>query len=1204
MTKHAKKHLLLSMVLFSLLLISCVYLSFIPSAYAKESNSQEEVLSILNNVVDVDLAVYETNLEESKQDFYLSVLPQERLKYTLKSDEHTLDVECKFVNKKLRVIRIRDLNESSTKVVPIANVPEKAKDFLSRYENYSGVSLFTDLKSILDTVDATENVTKATNDVILKVIVTQDYSNFRWTYAVNGVPAPSKCITLNYENGFLNYFIDHWSVYNIGSTEINISEEKAIETAMEETNDYSWKVGTGNNTWIEVKEFEISKVISTELVFGNEIPEKDARDGDFLTLYPLWDIKLRLDKVYPGNVYGINVRIWADTKEVFQVKTLSYLGASQSDENLIDAKSNTSQSSEDIFEVNSTQLLILLTAIPFLLAIALKIKKVRFSRKVVSFRFTSFQKLRLLQVGVLFYLLISLTMTLQPVPLAKAEDLPQSTGKTLAYGIRKYVEENDQTAANNLCDYIVDNSVEEGYVAENYYGEETIGVNILNNAADSEENFHRVSIFHYGHGYGDDIEDEFHSSYMGNDWIPVWDHEIYDKTGLDKHFFVFLWVCMQGVRPSECFYHEGVGAVGMPLAWHNTMGLSDEGYGYPDESKYCFIGFDSVSPTITNQATAAPSGVTCADFLYEFYDNTLNDHQSVNDALFEASTDLFTCDFKQCDLYTGELWVYYDFSFLGEGMEGDFPVFMRVYGNGDIHLNQHNFVVSVNDQYNNNYPNKDVYIDLPSNIANTGTTIKVTEGYHVIYVNDFWEPGYTGYRYTFDYYQGTTWQEEVQTATMDFDEDLTVSAHFTKEYCPGDVDGDGDADQTDWDTFLISYPSSRGDHTYSYDSRCDFNSDGDIDVEDQDYLHDIIFVQQYRLTISAGAGGTTNPSPDDYYYDPDTAVQVTAINYTNYVFDHWNLDGEYYSDNSTVTVTMYSDYTLHAVFEGTSQPIPVTIVVDATAVGDNYARYHALTVDNPIPRIFWEGEWYNLNHGATKVAAGSVHYDKTFYLTEGYHNIEYAVSCFVGYWHATITVGGQVVAEQDTEVNNHVTAQINVGGGPPPPQYRLTISAGSGGTTSPQPGDHWYPAGTPVQVTADPDGGYNLHYWLLDTEYYSNNLTVTVTMDSHHTLQAIFNQGLYDVSTGSVYLYNGQYHQFEVPFKIDGEVVGPTWYTYQVTEGPHTFEVPYVAWAGPGVAIVFDYWVVNGWPYSSDNPIGFPIHGDGFLGAVYKVEYW
>jgi len=118
----------------------------------------------------------------------------------------------------------------------------------------------------------------------------------------------------------------------------------------------------------------------------------------------------------------------------------------------------------------------------------------------------------------------------------------------------------------------------------------------------------------------------------------------------------------------------------------------------------------------------------------------------------------------------------------------------------------------------------------------------------------------------------------------------------------------------------------------------------------------------------------------------------------------------------------------------------VTVIIDSVPY-DNYPRYHALTVDNPIPRVFYTGDWYNQNRDAIiAVTRGTVHYERTFDLTEGYHNLEYAVSCWEGHWHATIIVDSKVVAEQDSDESNHVTAQIYVGVAPPPLPAEVNVA--------------------------------------------------------------------------------------------------------------------------------------------------------------------
>ena len=72
------------------------------------------------------------------------------------------------------------------------------------------------------------------------------------------------------------------------------------------------------------------------------------------------------------------------------------------------------------------------------------------------------------------------------------------------------------------------------------------------------------------------------------------------------------------------------------------------------------------------------------------------------------------------------------------------------------------------------------------------------------------------------------------------------------------------------------------------------------------------------------------------------------------------------------------------------------------------------------------------------------------------------------------------------------------------PLYYLTILAGPGGTTNPVPGIYPYGYGTMVSVSALPNGGYVLDHWVLDSINVGTANPYTVTMNSNHTLQALF----------------------------------------------------------------------------------------------------
>jgi len=328
MVRTGKKLSLFLMVLMCLLMVIGGINGYLtPIAYSLDPSIPEKSLAIFNDVIGLDMVAYSANLEQHSQNPYLFFLPRESVVYVLESGESRLKLICDFVNGNLQSMLAYVKYGSPQMVQPTTDMLEMAKGFISRYQNYSGISYYEPLKSMLDAVEANENVTITSGDAKLKVTYSGNSASFRWIYTLNGVEAESKCIALHFERGFLKYFTDKWSIYKIGSTDINLSKEEAINLAMDTAENYSWKVTFGNEV-IEVTEFNISGVSEATLMFTNEIWQKDARGGDPLTVYPRWRIRLYFDKLYPGKVYGVNVGIWADTKEVIQIRTMILMGDS------------------------------------------------------------------------------------------------------------------------------------------------------------------------------------------------------------------------------------------------------------------------------------------------------------------------------------------------------------------------------------------------------------------------------------------------------------------------------------------------------------------------------------------------------------------------------------------------------------------------------------------------------------------------------------------------------------------------------------------------------------------------------------------------------------------------------------------------------------------------------------------------------------
>jgi hypothetical protein len=145
-----------------------------------------------------------------------------------------------------------------------------------------------------------------------------------------------------------------------------------------------------------------------------------------------------------------------------------------------------------------------------------------------------------------------------------------------------------------------------------------------------------------------------------------------------------------------------------------------------------------------------------------------------------------------------------------------------------------------------------------------------------------------------------------------------------------------------------------------------------------------VWVPNYTLTISATAGGTTDPATGSYSYVAGTNVTVTASPSAGYNFGRWLLDGASKTDNP-INVTMDANHTLEAVFEDVTPPtivkvmrvpstfgVPeneaVSVLVNATDLGsgvknvtlvyttDNWTTSESLDMNFSASTGLWEAE--------------------------------------------------------------------------------------------------------------------------------------------------------------------------------------------------------------------------------------------------------
>jgi len=742
MKKNSKRKLLFTTIMLVALLICSAYAALIPNVHAAEATIQQKGLSVLSNVVGVDLAKYDVTAEESSHSPpFLGGVLQEDVLYSLTSDESTLRALYTFADGNLRGIYVfeREGTPSLIKPAVSVNAVESAQDFLSNYQAYTAKPVFGELKATLSNVDPSKNLTKTVGDKVLQVTAHDDRTHFKWYYTANGAIAPyTKVVAMGFKDGFLTSFIDNWNLYSIGSTSVNLSKEEAVAIALDTARKHSWTMPLDEDT-LDPSNFNEKRSVSwTALIFDGSLDADNTRSEDVLELYPVWRVGLVLNRVY-GELYGIQVDIWADTKEVRSVKEeysqLVALWFENSTAN-VDTSPVFFSGAEPNFVIG---IMLSATTVSVICAFA----AVLFKKKP---RALHQLKPRFLKTCVVLFGFLLLFVVFSPlVATANATTRvgiiwgSRSTGAEHPlypdiWSWRKTDDEIDRQ--DYVSDYIASNF----FTAANGYSDfNNIWVNkdvILYNAGYFSDNYDCVAVVDWDHGVtgcpgqapGYDIdEDELHYMFeddYGTLWgTPseyysdpeghtdyshgVYDIDIYNAFPPAKVHFAFIDACYsanydylgQGFHPESgeplglpfAFTHRLVASV--PVGYSGTT-MSYDGYSYPDSFPQCYIGFPTGSAAL-DQNIPYDYGKPWYEWVIFFFYFALDFDISVNCALNAASYYQWQCDnflYSPLKGYgfdavwpidkngNGIIEPELDELFIGNHSS------LAVYGNGNIHL--------------------------------------------------------------------------------------------------------------------------------------------------------------------------------------------------------------------------------------------------------------------------------------------------------------------------------------------------------------------------------------------------------------------------------------------------------------------------------------------------------------------------------------
>jgi PKD repeat protein len=295
------------------------------------------------------------------------------------------------------------------------------------------------------------------------------------------------------------------------------------------------------------------------------------------------------------------------------------------------------------------------------------------------------------------------------------------------------------------------------------------------------------------------------------------------------------------------------------------------------------------------------------------------------------------------------------------------------------------------------------------------------------------------------------------------------------------------------------------------------------------------------VVIASATGGTTTPAAGTYSYDDGSTLTVTAAPSPSYSFTGWDVNGSNYTINPLV-ITVNQDLTVQPIFQYTP-PTQRTLTILSGAGG---------TTVPPVGT-----QTYNNGASATITATANAGYNFTNWLLDG------------------VSVSGNpytLVMNADHTIQPVFTPIT-------PNQYTLTITAAINGSTNPAQGSYQIAAGLGLQVFATSSAHYVFDHWELDGVNVGSANPLFVTMNSNHTLTAVFAPIMFSLAI----------------LATAGGTTIPAPQTYQFLEGT-VQQVAAVVQSG----YKFVQWTLNGSAVTA-NPISVTMTTNYTLQAIFDV---
>jgi Helix-turn-helix domain len=276
--------------------------------------STDKAISFLRDVIELDLTKYDAELLSNtvSSSTILKGVVEQNLVYSLTSSDTRMTVNFRFRNNMLSSYSVSLLDGAPiyAGAQPFV-VLDSAKWLVQKMISYEDAPYLGEMNNTLYQINNAESGSIQLKDGNLKFNMSISGANaeMEWYYTQDGVDFASKSLELTFTDLTLKELDDSYFLYKIGSTQVNIDQAGAIQTAKDAIKNFPWSGGQ------QISGYTIDDATA---VF-DPAPREEP-----LTLIPRWYVTLYLGNLPTSTIINrIAVVVWADTGKADQIRALS-----------------------------------------------------------------------------------------------------------------------------------------------------------------------------------------------------------------------------------------------------------------------------------------------------------------------------------------------------------------------------------------------------------------------------------------------------------------------------------------------------------------------------------------------------------------------------------------------------------------------------------------------------------------------------------------------------------------------------------------------------------------------------------------------------------------------------------------------------------------------------------------------------------------